>query len=349
LTSILTAQVIRDNALAFGYDDCGIIPVSDLRGYADRLAERLNRFPEMLGSFEHLADFAFPDRHFLWARSVVVCAVWYGRYRLPTNLKGRIGKNYQTDMRPEPRSIGHQAGQRLGVFLRERGLQVASGSLFPLSSGLAPLRWAAMKAGIGVVGKNNFLYTERGSWICLEAWLIDAEMELKLTPTAPLCDESCNLCEQACPTGALAGAYAMNAVTCISRRTTRIGVRVDDPLAGRFGNWIYGCDVCQDICPRNSGAWREDDDFPGLSEMADGLSLEALVSAEYASLREKISARLFYIGEDELWKWKTNTLNAMRNGWSEAYRPTVERARHDENEFVRAFAEAILRERPASL
>jgi len=60
-------------------------------------------------------------------------------------------------------------------------------------------------------------------------------------------------------------------------------------------------------------------------------------------LREKLSARLFYIGQDELWKWKVNALNAMRNNWLEIYRPTVERARHDENEQVRALAEAILR------
>ena len=350
MTSVLTAQAIRDRALSFGYEDCGIIPVSDLRGYADRLDERLDRFPEMRAYFGKYADLAFPDKRFPWAKSVVVCVTWYGRYRLPNNLVGRIGKLYLTDIRPEPRSTGHQAGLRFDAFLREAGLRTANGRPegLPPPHAFVPVRWAAMKAGLGIVRKNNFLYTERGSWAWMETWLIDAEMELRLAPAAPPCPESCTLCQQACPTGALAGAYAMNAAACVTARTTKAGARADDPLCGRFGGWLYGCDACQDACPHNRGAWTEDEDFPGLAEMAEGLSPEAIAGADYAWLRGKVSTRLYYIAQDDLWKWKANALNAIRNNWSETSRPAVEQARHDGNGVVRALAEAILCERPAS-
>ena len=347
MASAITARDIRDKALAFGYDDCGIIAVSDLREYADRVAERLDLFPEMRKPFGPLADLAFPDKNLPWVKSVVVCAVWYGRYRVPANLVGRIGKSYLTDMRPEPRSAGHQAGLRLEAFLREEGLEVANGRVLALRRGLVPFRWAAFKAGLGVMRRNNFLYTERGSWVWFEAWLIDAEMELKLTPAIEPCPEGCDLCREACPTGALSGPFAMNATKCISPRTTTQGVRADDPLAGRFGGWIFGCDVCQDVCPHNRGAWTEDEEFPGLAELAEGLSPEAIVSADYAWLREKVARQLFYIVPDDFWKWKANALNALRNEWSETYRPAVEQVRRDEHEPVRALAEAILAERPA--
>ena len=337
MASDLTAGAIRDKALAFGYDDCGIIPVSDLRDYADRLAERIERFPEMRG-FERFMEYAFPDRQFPWAKSVVVCAGWYGRYRLPVNLKDRIGKSFLVDIRSEPRSSGRQAGERLEAFLREGGLQTAGDCLY----GLAPLRWAAMKAGLGIIRKNNFFYTERGSWVWLEAWLIDARLELRQTRAAAPCSKSCALCLEACPTGALTEAYAMNAPMCVALRTTKMAAHPDDPLSKQLGNWLYGCDACQDACPHNRDAWAEDEDFPGLEEMAEGLSPEVLVNAEYGWLRERLSERLFYIGPGELWKWKVNALNAMRNNWLETYRPAVERARRDESEQVRALAEAIL-------
>ncbi|MCL2000801.1 MAG: epoxyqueuosine reductase [Planctomycetes bacterium] len=338
------AQQIHDQALALGYDGCGIISVAELREYADRLEERMSRFPEMREPFARLTPYARPEERFPWAKSVVVCALWYGRYRVPESFSNRIGKFYLTDMRPTPDSAGHKASLQFETFLREQGMQVDADP----DRALAPLRWAAVQAGLGRFGKNNFFYTERGSWYWLEAWLIDAALEKKQALSAAPCPDSCGLCQEACPTGALAGPYATNATTCITAKTASripsIGVRAQDPLCRKFGGWLYGCDACQDACPRNRGAWTSDEDFPGLAEIAEWFSPEAVIRSEYEHLRNTLPAKFYYIAPDEVWKWKTNALNALRNQWDERHRPCVEQARNDDNSDVRALAEEILLE-----
>jgi epoxyqueuosine reductase len=79
--------------------------------------------------------------------------------------------------------------------------------------GITALRWAAYKAGLGTIRKNNFFYTDNGSWVYLEAWLTDAEMELKHENDQKPCPPECNKCIASCPTKSLCEPYTMSRAT----------------------------------------------------------------------------------------------------------------------------------------
>ncbi|HEX5449081.1 MAG TPA: tRNA epoxyqueuosine(34) reductase QueG [Gaiellaceae bacterium] len=112
-------------------------------------------------------------------------------------------------------------------------------------------REAAARSGVGFYGKNTMLITRRhGSWVVLGTLVTDVELE----PTAPLdtdCGE-CRLCIDACPTGALDEAGTLDATKCLSYWT-----QAPAPIPGEYrahlGRQVYGCDICQDVCPWNRG------------------------------------------------------------------------------------------------
>lgn len=111
---------------------------------------------------------------------------WYGKYYIPNNLQNYVAKYYLTDGRRNPNSEGYQTSTRFEKYLMDCGFQTATDRDF----GITALRWAGMKAGIGIIRKNNFFYTEKGSYQYLEAFLIDQPLQYiplpSTAPTAPL-------------------------------------------------------------------------------------------------------------------------------------------------------------------
>ena len=106
----------------------------------------------------------------------------------------------------------------------------------------------AQRAGIGWMGKHtNILNEEAGSFFFLCEIFINVKLECNL-PAIDLCG-SCTLCMQACPTGAIENEYKLNPNLCISYQT--IENKGEIPAYIDLSGWIYGCDICQDICPYN--------------------------------------------------------------------------------------------------
>ena len=332
------ARAVVDKAAALGYVGCGIISVSEMAGYGRELARRMERFPEAAPWLAQFGGFAELQRQHPWAKSVVVCARWYGAYRIPANLHGLIAKYYLVDSRKNEQSPDYRDSVRFEEFLLEQGLRTASARDFSITA----VRWAAMRAGIGIIRKNNFFYTERGSWTHLEAWLIDQDLEYVHTPRIAACPDNCTLCVQACPTGSLAEAYAMNPCSCISYLTTWDACLPGRPHNGQTGAWLYGCDLCQDACPRNRNAWSETETFPGLDDLAE-LSLERVVAMDYDAIRALLSPRFWYISKKHVWKWKANALNALYNTEPERCAVSIAAARRDEHENVRLMADWLAR------
>ncbi|MFY9579539.1 MAG: tRNA epoxyqueuosine(34) reductase QueG, partial [Gaiellaceae bacterium] len=112
-------------------------------------------------------------------------------------------------------------------------------------------REGAARSGVGFYGKNTMLITRRhGSWVVLGTLVTDVEIE----PTAPLqldCG-SCTLCIEACPTGALDEPGTLNSTRCLSY-WTQAPAPIPDEYRGELGAQVYGCDICQDVCPWNRG------------------------------------------------------------------------------------------------
>lgn len=334
-------KLIQSKAYELGYEKCGIIPIQEMDGYAEKLEERIRKVPASEKFYQGQRRFLNLQLAYPWAKSVVVLATRYGRYKIPQPVKGQIAKLYLFDLRVNPELKEYKSSQAIDQYLQGFGLRVATERKF----GVVGLRWAAMQAGLGIIRRNNFFYTQSGSWVDLEVWLTDKEMDLREISDLPPCPEGCNRCIKACPTCSLSEPYTMLPNTCVSFLTTFGGRNLpNEPLSKKFGSCIYGCDICQDICPMNKGKWQENEDFPGLSELAPMLTPENILAMDEVYYKEKIQPRFFYLSPDELWKWKVNVLCFMRNNYQEEYKPHIIAACENENIKVQEMARSICNE-----
>ncbi|AOT71840.1 epoxyqueuosine reductase [Geosporobacter ferrireducens] len=334
-------KLIQNKAYEFGYEKCGIVRIQDLEGYDKCLMERIDKVPASKMFYQNQSRLTHLPERYPWTKSVIVAVSHYGHYEVPGQLKGHIGKHYIFDGRVNTESQEFKRSVAMEQFLQDLGLKTASNRNF----GIVGLRWAAMKAGLGVIRRNNFFYTESGSWVELEAWITDRDMELVESTNLPICPEGCSNCIKACPTCSLSSPYTMNPVSCVSFLTTFGGRDLsNDPLGKSFGTWIYGCDACQDACPMNSGKWTEKDEFPGVSEISLCLTPENIMKMEEEFYKHNIQPKFFYLSPDELWKWKVNVLNFMRNNYQESYKQYIMGACSNENEKIRDLAQMICKE-----
>lgn len=327
---------IKNAALDMGYEKCGIIKMSDIYGYEERLDERIERIPEAKGFYQSQYSFVKAQDIHSWAKSIVICVRRYGKYDIPEHLKGMIAKYYLVDSRADENSKDFQDSLKFEKYMQELGIRAETERKF----GLTALRFAAMKAGLGIVRRNNFFYTENGSWLYLEAWLIDKELEAIETPTLRPCSEKCNLCIKACPSASLSQPYTMNPIACVSCITTFMGRDMPkERFRKEIGDWVYGCDACQDACPMNKNRWKETEEFPYLDELSQNISLEKIIKMDYEFLEKVMQPKFWYIPKQDVWKWKVNAINAMVNNYKEQYKESIYEACNDSHEKVREMAE----------
>jgi epoxyqueuosine reductase len=324
----ITAKEIYNKALELGYSACGIIKADNMSGYEDMIKKRIEKFPETKQYHSNFANYAKPQENEQWVKSIIVCAVRYGKYKIPEELQGRIGKYYLTAYPFVPESQENKTSELFKKYLTENGVQFKD-------SGTAS-RYAAVKAGIGIIRKNNFLYTEHGSWVRIETWLIDQDIEYIHENNLQPCPDDCTKCIDACATGSLSEAYQMNCFTCTSPLTW--GVNSPSELRMQMKNWLYGCDDCQDCCPMNEGCWDSEQEYPGLDDLLEYLTLEQLCTLDDETVKTKLVPKFFFIGDEKIRKWKANALRAMAYQYKPEYLPYIKQAMDDENELVREMA-----------
>jgi len=172
----------------------------------------------------------------------------------------------------------------------------------------------------------------------MHTWLVDREVEYDQPAPVPVCPENCSRCIDVCPTRALEGPFMMNYGDCIARLTYRTPSLPPLELRPKMGTWIYGCDLCQDVCPLNEGRWEENGEFPGLDEFSKVLTLKNLAEMDDDSFIRTIYPKLWYIEKDQLWLWRCNILRAMANTRNKEYVPFIQPALKHSNENVREMA-----------
>ena len=153
----------------------------------------------------------------------------------------------------------------------------------------APLleREFAQRAGLGWIGKNGLLLNRQaGSWFFLAALLTDVELDYDAPEEADHCG-SCTACLDACPTDAFVSPYVLDSRRCISYLTIELRDAVPESLREGMGDWVFGCDVCQDVCPWNHRTPTCDDtDFLPRPD-SDPLPLADLFDLDEASFRKR--------------------------------------------------------------
>ncbi|WP_436867223.1 tRNA epoxyqueuosine(34) reductase QueG [Staphylococcus shinii] len=194
------------------------------------------------------------------ARSIIAIAVGY-----PNKLKGapkstrgdRRGMFARASWGQDYHSIMRKRLDKLADYLRDRvdGVEIQS----MVDTGALSDRAVAERAGLGYVGRNGFVINpELGTWTYLGEMLVS----VPFPPDDPLLDScgDCTICVDRCPTGALVGDGQLNSQKCISFLTQTKGYLADE-YRYKIGDRLYGCDTCQQVCPRNKGINTQHDDI----------------------------------------------------------------------------------------
>ena len=280
---------IKAHALELGFDAVGIAAADPLEArarYEAWIAAGRHGAMAYLASEKHRARRADPERVLRSLRSVVCVALCYEPGEAPArNARlGRIaryarGEDYHFVMRDQMRMLQRDV----------RTMMPGSRALWYADTGAILERGWAERAGIGWVGKHSGVLSQTlGSWFVLGEILVDRE----LAPDLPIARERCGTCERcldACPTQAIVAPYQVDARRCISYLTIELHGPIPRELRPLVGDWIFGCDVCQEVCPWNRFA-------PPAREArlhardARGLDARALPRARRAGVRGAVRA-----------------------------------------------------------
>lgn len=315
-----------------GFSLCGICPAVSPPGAA-RLDEWLAA--GYAGQMHYIAGrrvaYNHPNAVLEGVRSIVVLAMNY-RTAEPAHAsagQGRVSRYAWGDANYH--DLIHARLNVLAEFLKEIAPAAKVRGVVDTTPFLE--RDFAQLAGLGWIGKNTMLLNrQNGSWFFLAALLTDLVLEYDAAQETDHCG-TCRACLDACPTAAFPQPYVLDASRCISYLTIELRGAIPHDLRAGIGDWIFGCDVCQDVCPWNSKVpvSTQDEFFPRAEN--DPIDLVALFDLDDAAFRERFR-------ETPLWRSRRrgllrNAAIALGNRPTPAAVPALIRGLNDDEPIVR--------------
>jgi len=255
------AAQIKGRALELGFSKVGIVRAEVLAEEQNRLQQWLRHgfHGEMKWMERDPAQRADPRRFWPSTRSIVVVAL---NYYTPHEHKVSTGSGSDRvkSGKVSRYAWGDDYHEVLGEKLRQllswikRQWPEADGKICVDIQPMMDKAWA-QRAGLGWIGKHTNLIThEFGSWVFIGELLLNLDLDSQESEAADQCG-SCTLCIDACPTSAITEPYVLDANLCISHATIESrAAEIPKPLAKHLEGWLYGCDICQDVCPWNEMA-----------------------------------------------------------------------------------------------
>ena len=245
------SQMIKERACAEGFEKVGIVCATPLAEERERLRNWLARgyHGEMAWMGRDPDKRTDPRQIFPTARSVVVVALNYYTPHQHSNdpATGKVSRYAWGDDYHEV--VGDKLRSLLS-WIKEQHPET-DGKVCVDIQPVMDKAWAA-RAGLGWIGKHTNLITlDYGSWVFIGELLLNIGLEYDAEQVEDHCG-TCTLCIEACPTGAIVEPYVVDSNLCISHATIESRAPVmREYMASRLEGWLYGCDICQDICPWN--------------------------------------------------------------------------------------------------
>jgi epoxyqueuosine reductase len=307
----MTGAELTELATELGIDAIGAAPVAAYDDTEQHIRERRARglFADMRFTMARPEVSCHPELLLEGARTLIAAALCYWRDAPePAADEGHLPRYTQRDEYADLRVRLERLGQRLGGKYRV---------LVDESEHVD--RAGAVRAGIAFYGKNTMAITRRhGSWVVLG--VLVTEVEIEASPPLELDCGECRLCIDACPTGALDEPGTLDAAKCLSY-WTQAPAPIPNEYRAELGAMVYGCDICQEVCPWNRGVEKRrresGDGAHGSDSLADWLERDgADLVAEFD--------RLYVPRNDARWL-RRNALVAAGNVGSKELAPTVAR------------------------
>ncbi|MEO7978917.1 tRNA epoxyqueuosine(34) reductase QueG [Flavobacterium sp.] len=241
------SKFIKSEAKRLGFLSCGISKAGFLEKEAPRLEKWLNN--------NHHGQMTYMENHFDKrldptllvddAKSVISLLLNYYPGEIQNEDSFRIskyayGQDYHFVIKEKLKEF---------LFSIQENIGEVSGRAFVDSAPVLDKAWAA-KSGLGWIGKNSNLLTQKvGSFYFIAELILDLDLEYDYA-TTDHCG-SCTACIDACPTQAIVAPYVVDGSKCISYYTIELKENIPYEMKGKFDEWMFGCDTCQDVCPWN--------------------------------------------------------------------------------------------------
>ena len=317
-------------AAELGLDAVGAAPAEPYEETERHIRERRARglFARMRFTMAQPEVSCHPESLLPGARSVVSAALsYYGAGPEPKPGEGCLPRYTWSDRYAELRSKLEQLGEQLGGSYRVL-----------VDENQHVDREGAARAGVGFYGKNTLLITRHhGSWVVLGTVVTTAEIE-RSSPLALDCG-SCTRCIDACPTGALDEPGVLDSTKCLSY-WSQAPAPVPVEYRAAMGSYVYGCDICQDVCPWNRGTEKRRSGAALPEDAEPVVSLLEWLEAEDDDLRRRYD-RLYFPRNDPRYL-RRNALIAAGNSGEAALVPAIERWSESDDELLSEHADWAL-------
>ncbi|MGM9531381.1 epoxyqueuosine reductase [Intestinibacter sp.] len=313
---------IKMKALELGFSKVGITTADPFLDYEKELLSRRDYDGWINAPIaKYLGKGLRPREIWKEAKSIVCTVYAYGHVKYPEELTKHVGRAYLSrSYLPLPDSSCGLRVNNLIEYIESLGCNVYKGEID------IPNRMACARAGIITYGKNNFAYTEEdGSFIILYTIMVDTELEYDEPTIECNCPPNCHKCIDACPNHAILKPGRLHPQSCTLMNHIFDGGFLEDVRDG-MGTYIHGCDICQEVCPRNKHvlekAERKD---PFLEELKKDFDLEKILFLDEKYYEDVVHPIMYnYIRNFDV--FRKNAAIAIGNTGDKSYIPALEKA-----------------------
>lgn len=328
-------EELKQKALELGYAKAGITPAENFDEYYEEMQKR-EFYSFLWNDKRKIIQNAHLREHFPEAKSILSVVFNYSDIKYPENMTKHMGRAYLARCYGPPKdSVNGSRFELLKKIVRSKGIHI-------FEDAILPERAVAARAGTATYGKNNFAYADGcGSFIILSSIVMDKELKCDTPTNIQKCPKNCHKCIDACPTKAIYEPGKLEPQKCIGFnnwfRQTEKGVDpfIPEEIRDALGVRIHGCDICQEVCPRNKAVLEQSSKRdPFLEQLAQKFSLEKILFMTDDYYHEVIEPIMYNYIKDYRY-FRRNAAIAMGNSGETNYIPLLKRAADDADPLIR--------------